>query len=446
MGRWSGSARGSRGIRHRISGRLRSAGRPLVIVCLAVAATQAAWGVVVPVLPLYAEEFGANATQLGLLIALFGVGRLVVNIPAGILCERLDPRRLLLWSVVAVVLLQVATAFAPTLDVLLGLRFAAGLAGGMAITSGMTLVVHLTRLADRGSAMSLLQGFQLIGGAFGPALGGLVATLWGYRAPFLACGVMAALVVTFGWRTLLRTASPGRTPSDPPASADADRAVRPQARSAVRRLLTDRSYLAICGVGFSIFLNRFAGTQSLVPIIAYTVVGLSVGQFGGLLGIVTFVNLIMVTIAGRLSDRIGRKRVIVPGLAMVGLALPAYAVTSDPLWFASVVLVTGVALGFSGPTPAAYMADVAPADGRGPAVGIYRTAGDLAAVVGPIGLGWIVDHVGYRSAVLVLATVTLLAVGVFAGIARETVSRPPVRSGGEPPPVGTPGMDESSSR
>jgi MFS transporter, DHA1 family, multidrug resistance protein len=420
------------------------------VVCLAVAATQAAWGVVVPVLLLYAEEFGANATELGLLIALFGVGRLVVNIPAGILCERMDPRRLLLWSVVAVVMLQAATAFAPTLDVLLGLRLAAGLAGGMAITSGMTLVVHLTKLADRGAAMSLLQGFQLIGGAFGPALGGLVASLWGYRAPFLACGLMAALVVTFGARTLLRTAAPGNVPADPPVGADtdadADRAVPPPPRSAVRRLLTDRSYLAICGVGFSIFLNRFAGTQSLVPIIAYTVAGLTVAQFGGLLGMVTLTNLIMVTIAGRLSDRIGRKRVIVPGLATVGCALPAYAVTSDPLWFAAVVLVTGVALGFSGPTPAAYMADVAPADGRGPAVGIYRTAGDLAAVVGPIGLGWIVDHVGYRSAVLVLASVTLLAVGVFAGVARETVSRPAVRPGGAPPSVGTPGKDESSSR
>jgi MFS transporter, DHA1 family, multidrug resistance protein len=396
--------------------------------------------VVVPVLPLYAAEFGANATQLGLVIALFGVGRLVVNIPAGMLCERVSPGRLLVWSVVAVVLLQVATAFAPTLGVLLGLRLAGGLAGGMAITSGMTLVIHLTRLADRGAAMSLLQGFQLIGGALGPALGGLVATLWGHRAPFLACGVMAALVLVFGWRTLLRTPSLVRhgvpvgvdattsTEADADADADATDAAVPDSRSAVRRLLTDRSYLAICGVGFSIFLNRFAGTQSLVPIIAYTVVGIGVGHFGALLGVVTFTNLIMVTIAGRLSDRIGRKRVIVPGLAIVGLALPAYTLTSEAWWFAAVVLVTGMALGFSGPTPAAYLADVAPADGRGTAVGIYRTAGDLAAVVGPIGLGWIVDNVGYRSAVLVLAAVTLLAVGLFAAIARETVTRTPLRS------------------
>lgn len=431
--------RGRAGLRRLLLARVGNVNRVLVIVCMAIASTQTAWSVVVPVLPLYATEFGANATQLGLLIALFGVGRLVVNIPAGMLSERLDPRRMLLVSVACVVLLQAVTAFAPSFTVLLVLRFVTGLAGGMAITSGMTLVVHLTSPADRGRAMSLLQGCQLIGGAFGPALGGLVASLWGYRAPFLACGLLATLVLVFGTRTLLRAPATvdadvgadaaGREPAAAEAAAAEPAAVQPEVtaeptapeRSLVRRLLGDGSFLAICAVGFAVFLNRFAGTQSLVPIIAYTVVGLSVGQLGGLMGAVTFTNLILVTIVGRLSDRIGRKRVIVPGLLVVAVSQPVYAMTSSQVTFVLVTLLTGVALGFSGPTPAAYMADVAPADGRGTAVGIYRTFGDLAAVIGPIGLGWLVDHTGYQAAVLTLAGVMLAATVIFATVARETV-------------------------
>ena len=443
--------RGQAALRRLLLARVGNVDPVLVIVCMAIASTQTAWSVVVPVLPLYATEFGANATQLGLLIALFGIGRLVVNIPAGMLSERLDPRRMLLVSVACVVVLQAVTAFAPSLTVLLVLRFVAGLAGGMAITSGMTLVVHLTSSADRGRAMSLLQGCQLIGGAFGPALGGLVASLWGYRAPFLACGLLATLVLVFGARTLLRAPATAEVSSDAPNQEPATAeptavqpgavqpgavqpgAVQPGAvqpeptqpaapeRSLLRRLLGDGSFLAICAVGFSVFLNRFAGTQSLVPIIAYTVVGLSVGQLGGLMGAVTFTNLILVTIVGRLSDRIGRKRVIVPGLLVVAVSQPVYALTSSPLAFVLVTLLTGIALGFSGPTPAAYMADVAPADGRGTAVGIYRTFGDLAAVIGPIGLGWLVDHTGYQAAVLTLAGVMLAATVIFATVARETV-------------------------
>ena len=131
----------------------------LVLVNLAIAATQMAWAIVIPVLPAYAETFGASATDLGLVVAMFGVGRLVVNIPAGMLSERVDRRKLLMAAVLGVVVFQAATAFAPTFGVLLAMRFCTGLAGGVAITSGMALVADLTSTSSRGRAMSLLQGF-----------------------------------------------------------------------------------------------------------------------------------------------------------------------------------------------------------------------------------------------------------------------------------------------
>jgi MFS family permease len=141
------------------------------------------------------------------------------------------------------------------------------------------------------------------------------------------------------------------------------------------------------------------------------------------MGLVTLANVLMLPLAGSLSDRLGRKRVIVPGLALVALAMPAYVLSASPAWFVAATLVTGLAMGFSGPAPAAYVADIAPVDGRGPAVGVYRTFGDLAAVIGPITVGWLIDVTDYRMAVLVLATLVLLAVVIFATAARETVVR-----------------------
>ena len=412
-----------------LRGRLRRVNPVLLVVCLTVATTQTAWSIVVPVLPAYTAEFGASATELGLVVAMFAVGRLLVNMPAGILSNHIDPRKLLVGAVLGVVACQAATAFAPSLSVLLGLRLATGLAGGMAITCGMTLIADLTHTSNRGRAMSLLQGAQLIGGTVGPPLGGLVAVLWGSRAPFLVCGAMALAVLVAGWRSLFGSGrsgvptsgdAPGTRPVDGPEPSDAD-AAPVRGRTQIGRLLRDRSFLAVCAVGFSVFFHRFGGTQSLIPVIAYTVVGLSVGELGLLLGIVTACNLVMVSMAGSVSDRIGRKKVIVPGLAAVALVLPLYAVADHPAWFVAVTLATGIAAGFSGPTPAAYVADVAPAAGRGPAVGIYRTFGDLAGIVGPVLLGWLVDNAGYQVAVLVLAGVIMGAVLTFATMARETV-------------------------
>ncbi|OLT09786.1 hypothetical protein BJF78_06160 [Pseudonocardia sp. CNS-139] len=387
----------------------------LLVVCLAVAMTQTAWAVVVPVLPAYVAEFGAGATELGLIVAMFGIGRLVVNVPAGLLSQRVDPRLLLVGSVLGVVVLQAACAFAPNLGVLLVLRFVMGLSGGIAITCGMVLVSDLTTAANRGRAMATLQGVQLVGGAIGPVIGGFTSAWWGNRAPFLVCGVLALLVVVFGTRTLMRARLPGPEQAPRPATGGAARGP-----SAARSLLRDRSFLAVCGVGFSVFLHRFGGMQSLIPVVAYSVVGMSVAQFGVLLGAVTLGNLLTLPLAGHLNDRFGRKQVIVPGLLVVGAGVPLYAVTADPVWFIVITVVTGLASGICGPTPAAYVADLVPAGGRGPAVGLYRTAGDLAGVVGPVALGWLVDAGDHRAAVLALAAVVFGSGVVFALAARET--------------------------
>jgi len=392
----------------------------LVIVCLAVATTQMAWGAVVPVLPAYATDFGASGTQLGLVVAAFGLGRLVINVPAGLLSGRVDPRIPLLIAVACVVALQALTATAASLETLLWLRLGTGLAGGAAITFGMVLIAEVAVPEERGRAMSLLQGMQLAGGVAGPAVGGVSAELLGTRAPFLISGAFALLVLVFGARRLLR--SPLRSPEEARVEGDLS------TTGPVRRMLKDRSFWAICAVGFAVFFHRFGGTQSLIPVIAYTIAGLSVGELGLLMALVTVVNVLSLPLAGSLSDRVGRKRVIVPGLVLVAVAMPAYVLSETSAWFVVATLVTGVAMGFSGPAPAAYVTDVAPADGRGPAIGIFRTSGDLAAVVGPIALGWLTDVTDYRVAVLALAAVMLVVAIGFAVTARETVVRRPPRT------------------
>lgn len=68
-------------------------------------------------------------------------------------------------------------------------------------------------------------------------------------------------------------------------------------------------------------------------------------------------------------------------MIIVGMALPVYALTDSPVWFVTITVLAGLANGFSGATPAAYVADVAPA----------RARGTTAGIVGPILLGWLID-------------------------------------------------------
>lgn len=382
----------------------RRAATPLAVVSACVASVQMSWSLVVPVLPAYAATFGLGAAQLGLVVGAFGVGRLLINIPAGLVASRVDRRWLLVWSMVAVVAAQALTGLAVDYPTLLGARLLTGLAGGVAITSGMALLADLTTTATRGRDLATLQSFQLIGGTLGPVVGGLLTVPFGTRVPFLVSGIGALALAVWGWRVLRRVAPPARSAPG----------------TARRARWLNRDVLGAYLVGFGVFFHRFGGMQSLVPLIAYTAVGLDASHMGLVLGGIAVCNVLVVRYAGGLSDRAGRKRVIVPALTAVGVGCAALAVADSLPLFLLATVVTGVAAGFGGGAPAAYLADVTAPTWRPAAVGVYRTFGDLGTIVGPVALGLAVQWSGFAAAALLLAAVVLVTATGFAVLSRES--------------------------
>jgi MFS family permease len=400
----------------------------LYLICGLVAFTQASWGLVVPVLPVYAHQFGATAAQLGVLVSSFSVARIAVNIPAGMLADRIDRRIVVLVAVGAAGVVLAATAAAQNLAMLIVMRVLLGLAGGVAITVGQSLLADLTDVSSRGQAMATLQAFQLTGGSLGPALGGITAGMFGPRASYLLAGSVALLMA--GWAGIRLPAVPVR---------DQHEGTR---RSAIIGLLADRSYLASCIIGFTVFFVRFGGQQTLLALIAYTWIRLSTSAFGITLGVLAVVNISMVGIVGRLSDR-SRKIPIVCSLLATGVGYVGFSFAHWPPVFFVAFAVVGLANGLSGSVPAAYCADVVPARLRGSGIGVYRTFGDLGGLVGPVALGVLVDRSGLSAASIATAAIAIVSAIVFALLARETVGRRASHPGvgiavpahGNPPPT-----------
>lgn len=402
---------------------------PLVVTALAIAATQSAWSVVVPVMPHYVQQFSASALDLGVVIALFGVGRLAANVPAGMLCRRLDPRWLLMGAVGVVVASMVATGYASSLVLVWVLRLVTGLAGGTAITAGMVLIALLADPVHRGRAMSLLQSMQLVGSSFGLALGGITYGLGGVRAPFLACGVLALLVLVIGGPLLMRSPVPRTSTSEPepePGATTTDTTPAPP-------LLADRSFLSLCAACFAVFFHRFGGMQATIPLLAYTVVGMSVTQYGIVQGAISALGLVLAVPVGILSDRRGRKLPIAAGLLIAGAVTPVFLLTDAAPAFVAVLAVSALAIGICSPVQSAFVVDLAPPGRPGTAIGVFRSFGDLAGIIGPVVLGALTDHLGLRAAVLVLSGVLLIPGTLFALLARE--QRPAQPTSGFPSPA-----------
>ena len=184
------------------------------------------------------------------------------------------------------------------------------------------------------------------------------------------------------------------------------------------------AFVGLNVVGFAVFVIRFGGEQSLVPILGDRV-GMTSTQLGLSIGVITLVSLGLLPLLARLLDAGWRRRLLVPGMLVAAVAIALYPVADTPLAFGAVVVAAGVGAAVGGIVPGVVLADVAAPGRQGAAMGIFRSTGDLGAVVGPLALGLALDHWGAGAASLSLAAVA----GVSAVAYLALVRRPKSSSG-----------------
>lgn len=376
------------------------------------------WGTIVPALPLYIAKFGASALILGPIIAAFGVGRVIANIPAGLALRRWSPRPYLRIVAVLLVLITAATGFSGDPTTLIVFRVLAGIFGGAAVTIGFALLVAGAPPDRRGRVMATATAVQMSAGALGAFLGGLVLTWFPIEVAFIVASVPLALCLlwdavrpaTHYWKPLLVPAR-SRVGSDairddPAPESSAPRTRIPRAASTVA-IVGVVSALAISS--FATFFARFGGEQGLTPVLGYARGGLTPFTLGLALAAATLVSLAVMPVVGPLIDRGFRIVVLVPSTIAAAVALLLYPLAEGPWIFALVIVLYGLTTSVAGVVPSVMMSESVPPHLSGFVVGITRTAGDLGAVVGPLVAFAAYDAWGAWPAVMVIAGLLLVS-------------------------------------
>jgi DHA1 family multidrug resistance protein-like MFS transporter len=398
----------------------------LLILCVTTVVVMMGHGIISPVLPLYAQSFGVGTAMIGLTITVFGAARLVVNLPAGFVSERYG-RRLLLFGGPAVMALgSLGGGLAPTFGWLIASRFVSGAGSAMYMTAAIILLTDITTDENRGRLMSIYQGSLLAGVAIGPAVGGFVAQAFGLAAPFFLVAALAGLAMLWSFGRMPETAQRQREAATPPERGEGEAPARQTARQSALSILAQPGFLLVCLLALSIFLTRTGGRLTLLPLVGENRLGMSPGALGLVFAMMTVLNLVTLAPAGTMIDKLGRKAVIVPSALLTGAALVLFAVSGDVWVFVLAGVLHGFGTGIVGPAPAAYAADIAPADMRGVTMSLYRTFGDAGFVIGPVLLGWLADLAGFGWALAFNATVLVSIALLFAMFARETLRRPAV--------------------
>lgn len=363
--------------------------------------------IIAPALPLFGRTFGVGAALVGSLVSVYALGRLVLDVPAGYLVDRVGRRPVLLISAAVVVAAAMLAGTSGTFAQLIVWRFLQGMGAGLFTTAAMVAMADLGGPIHRGRALSVFSGAFLIGSSVGPGVGGIVTAHWGPRAPFFAYACLAALCLGWVYLQVPETA-PARTRS--PEHEAPDALVRP---------FPYLDFVLVGVVTFALFFTRAGGRATILPLFAYNQLGATATQVGTLLSSLAIMNMIVLYPTGALTDRFGRKVAIVPSIFLMALAFVLMSRASSFSGLLAGTVLLGIGSGVGGPAPAAYVADLGPPQRVGAAMGLYRAIGDLGFFVGPIVMGWAADTFGYPTALAGLAGLLMTAVLPFAVFARE---------------------------
>ncbi len=389
--------------------------RTLGWLCLVVGINQLGFGSIVPIVPTFARSFGVSQAVAGLVISVYGLGRLLFDLPMGGLAERVGRRKIIIIGEIVTAVGSLLCAVAGNFPLLILFRFIGGIGAATVLTGAQVVLADITTPQTRARMMNIYQAIFLCAVGIGPSLGGVVADAFGTPAPFYAFGFLSLLA---GFVCFLQVPETRHLAL---ARAAATSQPAMPMRRALGILLRKRGFLLI---GFVTFVQYFARTGALfniVPIIGRDRLGLSASATGFAISIASLMNFATIPLSTILMGRWGRRGGIIPGTIVCGAAFACLAVAFNfPVYIAGMFL-WGIGGGVGGSAPAAYAADMAPPGANGVTMGIYLTLADAGYVVGPFLLGWISDMAGTGTALLITAGLFAVAVTLFALFAPETV-------------------------
>jgi MFS family permease len=358
-----------------------------------------------PVLPRFAESLGAAPELIGVIVAASTVTGVLFKLPAGALSDLLGRRRVMLLGAVFFAVPPFIYPIVEDAGALLVLRFVHGFATAIFAPVASAYVAGLSEAA-RGARLGWFSSANDLGSMAGPLIGGLIlyATA-SFSASYLLVGMLGVLAL--GMALLV--------PETETKIAQAESSLRARAaefRDGLRDVLTTPAVLAAAAVEATMYLG-FGSFLGFLPLYARTV-GLNDGAIAVVLAVQLTIALLAKPLTGNLSDRLGRKPVIVLGLFASAAALPLiFRMTS----FAGLVAVVPLlGLGVAAVTPAtnALIADLVAPRRLGTGMGVFGTIWDVGEAAGPILAGILIGQIGYQPAFDVIAVIIVAVAAVFA--------------------------------
>jgi DHA1 family tetracycline resistance protein-like MFS transporter len=374
--------------------------RPLLIIFLTIFVNLIGFGIIIPLLPFYAQTFGASPLTIGLLFAIFSLCQLIAAPALGDLSDRYGRRPVLIFSLLGTVVSFVMLALAHTLTLLFLARIVDGLSGGN-ISTARAYVADVTEPKDRARAYGLIGAAFGLGFILGPALSGVLAKV-SYTAPIWAAAGLTLVATAMAWLWLPETVHRTQAGTGNPFRYLPELLRRPILR---RVLVIDFVYW----FAFAIFQTTFA----LFAAIRFGFDAPRTGYFFAAFGVLGAV--VQGGFIRPLVSRLGDRTTFMLGLAIAVIGLVSASLTHSVSMFALTLVPVALGMGLGHPTVSSIVSRAARGDEQGRVQGAASAVESLGRTLGPVWGNASLQHFGegtpYISAAVFLIVTLLLSLG-----------------------------------
>ena len=380
-------------------------------IWMAVAIDLIGFGIVLPILPIYAKRFHISSFRAALLVAAFSAASFVFSPVWGRVSDRFGRKPVLLVSLAGTAVGSLLTGVAGGFGLLLVGRMVDG-ASGASVSVAQAAAADLARPSDRARLFGLLGAAFGVGFVAGPALGALAA-LWGPRVPFFLAAGLAAVNTAVAARRLPETLESRAGPVRGGGWAG---------------LLggSPRRLVPLLGVAFASVV-AFSAFEATFALFGQRRLGFGIA---GAAGVFTAVGAVIVAVqagaVGKVVRGFGEPRTLVGGLLLNVAGLAVLSGARSWAAAAPALLALTVGQGLVQTTMASTLAGQADPGGRGRALGAQQSAGGLARVAGPAAGGALLgSHAsGWPYLAGALLTLGAALAAVLAGRHVTVPSRP----------------------
>lgn len=361
--------------------------RPEFRKLLAISITVAlGFGMVIPILPLYARSFGVGIALIGLIQFVFGLTRFSFGLVGGLVVDRFGERACTITGLLIVSASSYAVGFAQTFPLLVLARGFGGAGSALFIGGLMNRILRIIEPEAMGRATGAFRSSFLVGIGLGPLFGGVIAQRLGLAAPFHIYGTGLLVASAIAWVVMAGEtvrAAERRSPMD------ALRAAKP--------LFGDVRYVIALLATFIGWWTISGAAQTIGPIFADTRLGFSAQEIGFAVTLLAVGEIVVLFVAGRLADRLGRRAVLIPSLAVTALATALMGQVEPIPWaYYPLMVAIGAGIAAGGVAAGGLLGDSIPRTGSGAAVGVNQMAGDIGYLIAPTALGALADGTSFR--------------------------------------------------